>query len=82
MIQSDLVYNPSKDLHKVVQSGWVDLARANALSSIPQNISNVDLNFNGIEDPRSIGLRPSDQFEAAAAARAISDYKPDVQKSE
>ena len=82
MVQSNLVYDPDKDLLKVTQSGWVDLARANALNSIPQNISNVDLSFNGIDDPRSIGMRPSDQFEAAAAARAISEYKPDVQKSE
>lgn len=77
MNQENLVFNPERDLKKVTQSGWVDLARANALSSIPQSISNVDLSFNGISDPRAIAMRPSDEFEAAAAARAINDYKPE-----
>lgn len=69
-------FNLTKDLKEVDQSGWIDLASANALSSIPANISNVDLAFNGIEDPRSIGLRPSDTFEAAQASVVISGYKP------
>lgn len=69
-------YDPTRDLRAVDQTGFVDLAVANSMNSLPANITAHELSFNGIEDPNSIGLRPSDQFEAAQASKAIVDYVP------
>lgn len=69
-------YNSKCDLQKVDQTGYVDLAAANAESTIPAGIALSEEKFNGIDDPRSIGVRPGDQFEAAQAAKVITGYKP------
>lgn len=74
-------YNPEKDIQAVDQTGFVDLAMINAESSIPSIVPLSEEHFNGIEDPRSIAGRPSDSFEAAQAAKVITDYKPSTDDS-
>lgn len=68
-------YSPLRDRKAVDQTGYVDLASANAESSIPVDVPLAEERFNRIEDPRAIGSRPGDVFEAAQAHKAISDYK-------
>lgn len=69
-------YDPRFDRKAVEQTGFVDIAAANAESTIPAGIALAEERFNGIDDPRSIAGRPSDQFEAAQAAKVITGYKP------
>lgn len=76
MVQKDLVYNPARDIARVEIDGFVDLVKANANNAIPANLSAADLQYNEIDDPRSIAGRPRNQFEAAQMAKAIVDYKP------
>lgn len=68
-------YNPVRDIQAVDQVGFIDLAAANALSTIPSGIPLAEARFNGIEDPNSIAGRPSDQFDAAQANKVIAGYK-------
>lgn len=75
-------YDPVRDIRAVSQTGYVDLAKANALSSVPASISAEQLSFNEIDDPRSIAGRPSDVFEAAQAAKVIAGYKAPAKPSE
>lgn len=70
-------YDPIKDISPVDPTGWVDLAQANAMNSLPANLQVEQLSFNEIEDPNSIGGRPSDVFEAAAMSKSIADYVPE-----
>lgn len=74
MVQ-ECVYNPVTDFAPVEQSGYIDLAAANAASSIPADIANSELRYNEIDDPNSIAGRPSDVFEAAQASKVIAGYK-------
>lgn len=69
-------FDPARDIRAVEPTGWVDLAKANAMNSIPAQLQGSDLSYNGIDDPNSIGGRPSDIFEAAQASKVIVDYKP------
>lgn len=75
MVQ-ECFYNPISDVAPVEQSGYIDLAAANAASSIPSDIANSELRYNEIDDPNSIAGRPSDVFEAAQASTVIAGYKP------
>lgn len=76
MFFGDIKYDPVRDLQPVDSTGAVDLAKAHAMGSLPSNIESGDLLYNEIDDPRSIGARPSDVFEAAQASKAISGYVP------
>lgn len=69
-------YDPVRDLQDVEQNGWVDLAKANALGSVPSDLDASDLQFNEIDDPNSILGRPRDSFESAQMAKSIADYVP------
>lgn len=75
-------FNPKTDIKAVEQTGWVDLAKANSMNSIPAQLQANDLSFNGIDNPNSIAGRPADIFEAGQAARAILDYKPPKKDAE
>lgn len=75
-------YNPEKDIQEVDQFGYVDIAKANATSSIDVQLQLQEERYNGIEDPRSIGARPSDIFEAAQANKAIAGYVPEEDPKE
>lgn len=71
----DCKYDPVRDIEAVTQTGYIDLAKANAMSSIPASLSAEQLMYNEIDDPRSIAGRPSDVFEAAQASKVIAGYK-------
>lgn len=75
-------YDAERDIAAVEQTGYVDLKAANASSSIPAVDGLEDERYNGIEDPRSIGTRPSDQFEAMQANKSIAGYKAPVKPAE
>lgn len=68
-------YDPERDIAAVEQTGYVDLKAANASSSIPAVDGLEEERYNGIEDPKSIGARPSDSFEAMQANKSIAGYK-------
>lgn len=72
-------YNPAKDIMAVEQFGFVDIVKANATGVVDTPLDSEDSRYNGIEDPRSIGARPSDIFEAMQANVAITGFKnPDT----
>lgn len=81
MVQ-DCKYDPVKDIQPVDQFGFVDIVKANANSAIEDPIQIVDERYNGIEDPRSIGTRPADQFEEMQANKAIVGYKAPAKQEE
>lgn len=68
-------FDPKRDIQAVDPTGGFDLAKAHAMSSVPANIAADDLQFNEIDDPRSIGGRPSDNFEAAQMSKSVLSYK-------
>lgn len=68
-------YNPERDIQVVDPTGYVDLVKANQNSSIDVPLALVEAQYNNIEDPKSVGTRPSDVFEEMQANRAIVDYK-------
>ena len=69
-------YNPVRDVQAVEQFGFIDLVSANATSSIPSDLSLIELQYNEIDDPRSIGGRPADIFDAMQISKAITGYVP------
>ena len=68
-------YDPERDIQAVDQTGYVDLKKANAESVVPAVEGLTEERFNGIDDPNSIGSRPSDVFEQMQANKAIVGYK-------
>lgn len=81
MVQ-DCSYDPAKDIQPVDQFGFVDIVKANANSAIEDPIQIVDERYNGIEDPRSIGARPADEFEEMQANKVIVSYKAPAKQEE
>lgn len=78
----ELYFNPERDIQAVEQTGYVDLAKANSMNSIPANIDGSDLSYNRIEDPNSIAGRPSDVFESYQASKVYEDYAAENSKTE
>lgn len=75
-------FNPIRDVEAVNPFGAVDLCNAYASGSLPSNVAATEERFNGIDDPRSIGFRPSDEFELAQANTAIVGYNPPKKNAE
>lgn len=73
-------YDELRDLVSVDQFGFVDLQKMNATSTIDVEVAIQDERFNNIDDPRSIGERPTDDFELQQANYQIANYKaPDAE---
>lgn len=68
-------YNHRRDIMRVDVTGYFDICEAYSSGSVPATVPDSEERFNGIEDPRSIGGRPSDQFDAAQANIVIAGYK-------
>lgn len=69
-----------RDLVSVDQFGFVDLQKMNVTSTIDVEVAIQDERFNNIDDPRSIGERPTDEFELQQANYQIANYKaPDTE---
>lgn len=73
-------YCHERDIQAPDQTGFVDLAKANASGSIPATIMADDLSFNEIEDPNSIAGRPSDVFEQMQLGKSLLDRVPKNEK--
>lgn len=71
----EISYNPIADMQEVEPFGFIDLVTANATSSVSPVNGASEPHYNGIEDPRSIGTRPSDIFEEMQANKAIFGYQ-------
>lgn len=82
MLFENVKFNPVRDVQAVEPAGFVDLAKANSMNAIPATLAADDLSYNEIDDPRSIGGRPSDVFEAAQASKAILSYVPPKNNAE
>lgn len=67
-------FNPVRDIMAVEQFGFVDIVKANSTGVIDTPLDSEESRFNGIEDPRSIGARPTDIFEAMQANVAVTGY--------
>lgn len=76
MVYSSFPFDPIKDKTPVSGSGFVDLKSAMVNHTIPSNIAESDLQYNGIEDPASILGKPRDVFEALDMQKSINEYKP------
>lgn len=68
-------YCAARDVAPVQPFGYVNLCQALANGSVPSDISDVEENYNGIDDPASILGKPSDVFDAAHMRESISSYK-------
>lgn len=68
-------YDEVRDLVTVDQFGFVDLQKMNATSTIDVEVAIQEERFNNIDDPRSIGERPTDEFELQQANYQIANYK-------
>lgn len=66
----EVKYNPDCDIMAVEPFGFVNLIEAVDNGCIPSSISNIEENYNGIEDPSTILGKPRDVFEAYR----MSDY--------
>lgn len=70
-------YDPQRDVMAVDPTGYADLVKANQTNSIDGLAQATEGMSNGIDDPRSIGSRPDDVFEAMQAQKAASEYVPE-----
>ena len=59
------------NIQSVSQIGAIDLREAYANSVVPGSIEETEVDYNGIDDPKSIIGRPDDIF---AAKRAFDTY--------
>lgn len=69
-------FNPRRDIQRVDPTGYFDIVDAYRSGAVPDSVPDSEERFNNIEDPRSIGCRPRDQFEAAQAHVCITGYTP------
>lgn len=74
-------FDPQRDVMAVDPSGYADLVKANQTNSIDGLAQATEGRSNGIEDPRSIGTRPDDVFEAMQAQKAAAGYVPEAETS-
>lgn len=66
----DISFNPKVDIAEVDQFGYVDLNDAFRNGVVRGDLSVVDEDYNDIEDPRLVGAKPRDSFEAIEMGRA------------
>lgn len=64
MLQSNIVYNPDRDLQEVDQFGYIDLNKAFENGYVPGDVESIVENYNEIDNPASIFGKPKDCFEA------------------
>lgn len=81
-MRQEIYFDPVRDVQAVSQTGYIDIAKANATSEIAPEVSNEDEMYNGISDPRSIAFRPKDDFELMQGNKAIIGYLPNSVSSE
>lgn len=81
-MRQEIVFNPERDIQAVLQTGYIDIAKANATSEVAPEVSNEEEVYNGISDPRSVALRPKDDFELMQGNKAIVSYQPTAVTSE
>ena len=63
MYVQNCVYNPMCDICAVEPFGYVNLVEAVENGTVPSSINNVEAQYNGIDDPRTIIGKPGDIFE-------------------
>lgn len=68
------VFNPEKDLKEVEPFGYIDLKQAFETSTVPSQLPDSDVDYNGIEEPESILGKPRDVFDAMHMEAAINNY--------
>lgn len=81
MVYKDFLFNPIKDKTPVTGSGFIDLKSAMVNHTIPSNIAESDMQYNGIDDPTAILGKPRDVFEAMEMQKSINEYKPSETES-
>lgn len=64
MVVTECYYDPAVDLKPVEPFGFIDLKSAFVNKTVPSNLPDSEVDYNGIEDPASIVGRPSDVFDA------------------
>lgn len=76
MVYDSFPFNPIKDKTPVSGTGFIDLKSAMVNHTIPSNIAESDMQYNGIDEPASILGKPRDVFEAMDMQKHINEYKP------
>lgn len=69
MIITGCEFNPDVDLHEVDQFGYVDINEAFYSGSVIGDLNVDEQSYNDIDDPRSVGFKPRDHFEAIEYGR-------------
>lgn len=82
MLFTNLEFNPAVDKKAVEPFGFIDLKQALATSTVPSQLPDADVDYNGVEDPKSILGRPRDVFDAMAMESSINSYVPPTDKDE
>lgn len=72
MIVTNIEYNPLTDVSLVDQFGYVDINECIATNTVPAGLNPTDESYNGLDDPNSIGGKPSDVFDGISMARSLS----------
>lgn len=67
-------FDEARDLQQVVPFGYVDIVKVYRNSALDVPVALLDVRYNMIEDPRSIGDRPDDGFGYMQAEKAIMSY--------
>lgn len=66
----DISFNPEVDVQEVDQFGFVDLNDAFRNGCVRGDLSVNEESYNDLDDPRIIGAKPRDTFEAIELGRA------------
>lgn len=63
-VDKDLLFNPKSDSADVDQFGFIDLREAYMKHIIPADVAEGNDNYNDMDEPDTVGAKPSDVFEA------------------
>lgn len=78
----ELKFDKKRDLAEVDQFGFVNITESIANGYVPNDLTNVADNFDGVDiDPESIIGRPKDTFEAMRMQDTIASDLSKVKKS-
>lgn len=66
----NIAFNPDVDVQEVDQFGFVDLNDAFLNGCVRGDLSVNEEDYNDIDDPRMVGAKPRDTFEAIELGRS------------
>lgn len=76
MIEDALLFNPLRDVAEVDQFGFVDLAEAYAMNTVPASVGDDNLHYNNVSDPCGCLDAPKDIFDVLHQNETVKHYTP------